>query len=125
MSRSRLGRAIVAAWESWSRSRGALSPSSLRTRSSRLRCSAPGTRSRCGGVLELEEKDVARLEAELREHPNDFPARLQVMAYYQRADRIGPERDRSKRVAHALWLIEHHPESEILHSPVSRFAPAS
>jgi hypothetical protein len=30
-------------------------------------------------------------------------------------------RDRAKRVHHALWLIEHHPDSEILHSPLSRF----
>jgi hypothetical protein len=75
------------------------------------------------GVLQFEAQDVTRLEAELRAHPDDFRARLQAMAYYQRADRIGREPDRARRAAHALWLIEHHPESEILHSPVSRFAP--
>jgi hypothetical protein len=73
-------------------------------------------------ILELEETDVARLEQQLAANPDDFPARLKLMAYYQRADRSGRQEDRAKRVQHALWLIEHHPNSEILHSPVSRFS---
>jgi len=73
-------------------------------------------------ILELEETDVARLEQQLAANPDDFPARLKLMAYYQRADRSGREEDCAKRVQHALWLIEHHPSSELLHSPVSRFS---
>jgi hypothetical protein len=73
-------------------------------------------------ILELEEADVARLEQQLAANPDDFPARLKVMAYYQRGDRSGRQEDRAKRVQHALWLIEHHPDSELLHSPVSRFS---
>ena len=45
------------------------------------------------------------------------------MAYHQRADRAGRKEDRAQRAQHALWLIEHHPDSELLHSPVSRFSP--
>ncbi|HSW51343.1 MAG TPA: hypothetical protein VLH09_14255 [Bryobacteraceae bacterium] len=74
------------------------------------------------GVLQMEEADVARLEAQLAANPEDFPARLKLMAYHQRADRVVNPGDRAKRVRHALWLIEHHPESELLHSPVSRFS---
>lgn len=74
-------------------------------------------------ILELEESDVARLEQRLAAHPEDFPTRLKLMAYHQRADRAGRKEDRAQRAQHALWLIEHHPDSELLHSPVSRFSP--
>jgi hypothetical protein len=73
-------------------------------------------------ILDLEDTDVAWLEQGLAANPDDFPARLKLMAYYQRADRSGRQADRAKRVQHALWLIEHHPNSELLHSPVSRFS---
>ncbi len=74
------------------------------------------------GILDMEESDAALLEQKLAANPDDFPARLRLMAYHQRADRAGRPQDRSKRVQHALWLIQHHPESEILHSPVARFS---
>jgi hypothetical protein len=73
-------------------------------------------------ILELEASDISRLQQKLAENPDDFPARLKLMAYHQRADRAGHHEDRAKRVQHTLWLIEHHPESELLHSPVSRFS---
>jgi hypothetical protein len=73
------------------------------------------------GILELEETDVARLEQQLAANPDDFPARLKLMAYFARADRSGRQEERAKRVRHALWLMEHHPDSELLHSYVSRF----
>jgi hypothetical protein len=74
-------------------------------------------------ILQLEESDVARLEQRLAANPEDFPTRLKLMAYYQRADRAGRNEDRAQRAQHALWLIEHHPDSELLHSFVSRFSP--
>jgi hypothetical protein len=46
------------------------------------------------------------------------------MAYHQRGDRAGRPEDRAKRIRHTLWLIEHHPDSELLHSPVSSFSQA-
>jgi hypothetical protein len=73
-------------------------------------------------ILKLEESDVARLEQRLAANPEDFPTRLKLMAYHQRADRAGRKEDRAQRVQHALWLIEHHSDSEVLHSPVSRFS---
>ncbi|MBC7926239.1 MAG: hypothetical protein H7039_11335 [Bryobacteraceae bacterium] len=74
------------------------------------------------GVLELEEADVVQLERKLAAAPDDFPSRLKVMAYYQRADRARFAGDRLRRVNHTFWLVTHHPESELLHSYVSRFA---
>ncbi|MDQ6760385.1 MAG: hypothetical protein M3Z32_11060, partial [Acidobacteriota bacterium] len=73
-------------------------------------------------ILKLEESDVARLEQQLAANPEDFPTRLKLMGYHQRTDRAGRQEDRTERVQHTLWLIEHHPDSELLHSPVSRFS---
>src|ERR1019366_4628189 len=42
---------------------------------------------------------------------------------HRRADRGSRQDDRAKRVQHALWLIQHHPDSELLHSFVSGFSP--
>ena len=75
------------------------------------------------GILDLEETDVARLEQQLAANPDDFPTRLKLMAYERRADRTSRQEDRAKRARQALWLIEHHPESELLHSFVSGFSP--
>jgi hypothetical protein len=75
-------------------------------------------------ILQLEPSDIARLQRKLAADPNDFPTRLKLMAYHQRADRSTYPEDLAARARHALWLIEHHPESELLHAPVSRFSPA-
>ena len=37
------------------------------------------------GILALEETDVARLEQQLAANLDDFPTRLKLMAYHQRA----------------------------------------
>jgi hypothetical protein len=74
------------------------------------------------GILQLEESDVARLEQRLAANPEDYQTRLKLMAYHQRADRASRQDDRTRRDQLALWLVEHHPDSEILHSPVSRFS---
>jgi hypothetical protein len=73
-------------------------------------------------VLALEEGDVDRLERQLATNPDDLAARLKLMAYHVRADRAGLREDRRKRLQYAIWLIEHRPDSEILHSSVSRFS---
>jgi hypothetical protein len=74
-------------------------------------------------ILSLEESDAARLERQVAANPENFRGRLQLMAYDQRADRAGRPESTARRVRNALWLIEHHPESEILHSPVAHFSP--
>ena len=74
-------------------------------------------------MVDLEPNDAARLEQALVANPDDFTARLKLMAYHRRADRANLPEDHAKLVRHALWLIEHHPDSELLHSYVSQFAP--
>jgi hypothetical protein len=74
-------------------------------------------------IYELEATDAARLERQLAANPEDFRARLKLLAYHHRADRIGRPEDRAERVRLTFWLIEHHPDSEILHSPFTRFLP--
>src|SRR5580700_8950698 len=75
-------------------------------------------------IVKLEEGDAALLEQKLAANPEDFPTRLKLMAYHLRADRSSHPEDRSKRVQQVLWLIEHHPDSELLHSYVSHFSKA-
>lgn len=69
------------------------------------------------GVLELETSDVTSLEHQLEENPRDFAARLKLIAYDMRADRLDLPESRSRRVDLVLWLVEHQPDSEILGSP--------
>lgn len=73
------------------------------------------------GVDQLEDVDVVRLERRLAANPNDLPTRLKLMAYHLRGDRASQPADRAKRIQQVLWLIQHHPDSEILHSPFAHF----
>ena len=75
------------------------------------------------GILQLEPSDVAALEARLAKDPDDFGARLKLIAYTMRADRAGLPESRRHRVDLVLWLVEHHPNSEILASPYGTLAP--
>lgn len=72
-------------------------------------------------IIALEESDVDRLERQLATNPDDLSVRLRLMAYHGRADRADRTEDQRKRLQHAFWLIEHHADSEILRSSVSRF----
>ena len=68
-------------------------------------------------VLDIEPAEAAAIEARLRANPEDFAARARLLAYYHRAD-IADSAESAKRVfALSIWLVEHHPESELLASP--------
>ncbi|MES1258259.1 MAG: hypothetical protein ABUS51_07505, partial [Acidobacteriota bacterium] len=69
------------------------------------------------GVIEIEPKDAAELEERLAKNPDDFTARLKLLAYCQRPDRVDLPESRRERTALVLWLVEHRPDSEILGSP--------
>jgi hypothetical protein len=75
------------------------------------------------GVRDLEERDAAALEKHLRNQPGDEVARLKLMAYAIRGDQTGSPESRERRARHALFLVDHNPRSEILHSPYSMFLP--
>lgn len=69
------------------------------------------------GVTELEPRDAAMLEERLTTDPDDFSARLKLIAYCMRPDRVDLPESRKERIKLVLWLVEHHPDSEILGSP--------
>jgi hypothetical protein len=69
------------------------------------------------GVLELEAQDVDALERRLSDNPEDFEARLKLLAYCMRADRAALPESRRLKMELVLWLVEHEPNSEILASP--------
>jgi Flp pilus assembly protein TadD len=70
-------------------------------------------------VLALETEDVQKLEQRLTENPDDFAARLKLIAYAMRADRAGLEESRRSRTDLVSWLVENRPDSEIHRSPYS------
>jgi tetratricopeptide (TPR) repeat protein len=74
------------------------------------------------GILTLEDADIALLERKLAANAEDFPTRLKLIAYHRRADRAKLPEALAKRAQHVRWLIERHPDSELLHSYVARFS---
>jgi beta-lactamase regulating signal transducer with metallopeptidase domain len=76
------------------------------------------------GVLELEPSDVGALEQQLSRSPEDFAARLKLIAYFTRADRLDAPDSRSRKIDLLLWLVEHRPDSEILGSPYAILSQA-
>jgi hypothetical protein len=80
-------------------------------------------------ILDLEDSDVARLERQLAANPDDIATRVKLIAYHGRGDRSAHPEDRGKAVEHAIWLIEHHPESALARRgagsvPIEDLAPA-
>lgn len=65
---------------------------------------------------DLNKSDIPKLNLELTQNPEDQSTRLKLLAYYHRT------RD-AARIPLVLWLIEHHPDSELLHSGFTRLLP--
>ncbi|PYR33526.1 MAG: hypothetical protein DMF90_20445, partial [Acidobacteria bacterium] len=63
----------------------------------------------------LSAEQVKALEGRLETTPDDLPARARLLGYYfATAIKIaGPEATRTARRRHILWVIEHHPESDL------------
>jgi TonB family protein len=63
----------------------------------------------------LSAEDAEKLEQRLQADPEDLEARAPLLAYYLLKVTQEPEsaRFREARRRHILWLIEHHPESEM------------
>jgi hypothetical protein len=75
-------------------------------------------------IADLDATGAAQLERTLAANPEDFSTRLKLMAYHHRADRALLSEDRAKLGQHILWLIERHPDHELLHSFVERMEQA-
>src|SRR5688572_13244344 len=57
--------------------------------------------------------EVARLEVSLLSNPHDLSTRARLMSHYFQHAISHP------RVAHAIWVIEHHPASKLAGSPIA------
>jgi protein TonB len=65
----------------------------------------------------MTAEQIADLEQELAANPEDETTRLRLIRYYA----FHPPYDR--RVPLVLWLIDHHPESELHQDPTMRIVP--
>ena len=65
----------------------------------------------------MTAEQVAGLEQELAANPEDETTRVKLLRYYA----FHPPYDR--RVPLILWLIDHHPESELHRDPTARILP--
>ena len=63
----------------------------------------------------LSKAEAETLESLLNANPDDLPARTRLLGFYYRGSaRIyGPDATIAARRRHILWLVEHHPGSEI------------
>lgn len=59
---------------------------------------------------QLSEKQVEQLETSLKENPGDLATRTKLLGYYT-GRHYGSAETREIRAQHALWVIEHHPET--------------
>jgi len=64
---------------------------------------------------DLDPQGAANLEASLSNNPEDLVTRRILLRFYaQRGSRLlGAEKVLAARRGHVLWLIEHHPDSEL------------
>jgi hypothetical protein len=68
----------------------------------------------------LEIGDVAKLERLVDAAPEDLSARLRLLVVYS-AYRNEVPSGGAKRAGQVLWLIQHHPDAEVLGSPFATF----
>lgn len=68
---------------------------------------------------ELSTSQVAVLEGQLRENPQDLGSRARLLGYYTRNLRGNPRR----HAEHVLWFIRNLPGSEVLNSRFGRIHP--
>jgi tetratricopeptide (TPR) repeat protein len=69
------------------------------------------------GGQRLDKEDVARLERQLAENPNNIQLRRQLMTHYAK-QRTGSAR--AARLEHITWIIANQPASRIAGTPLCR-----
>jgi hypothetical protein len=74
----------------------------------------------------LSAGDAARLEAQLAQQPEDLATRARLLGYYfyRSLALAGPAATHDARRRHILWLIQHHPESDLAGTPEATIDPA-
>ena len=73
---------------------------------------------------DMTQEQADALENRIAAKPDDFDAREQLVTYYHTSSKVAWDKKVPGLRRHALWLIEHHPEHEIVAPPLSpRFDP--
>lgn len=69
--------------------------------------------ARFEAVRTMTKEEAEALEAKVAQNPEDLESRSTLLAFYRGkgSSLVGTERAVAARRAHALWLIEHHPEA--------------
>jgi hypothetical protein len=70
-----------------------------------------------GQTDRMSLSEVARLESELLRQPDNLSIRARLISHYFHYAILQP------RVAHILWVVQHHPGSKLAASPVARVLP--
>jgi hypothetical protein len=67
-------------------------------------------------VLGMNVQQVAELEALVKKNPEDLEARRKLLMFYAESGVkvLGEKRAAEARKFHSLWLIQHHPENELV-----------
>jgi tetratricopeptide (TPR) repeat protein len=66
--------------------------------------------------MHLSAEEAAQMEDHLTKAPDDLQALTKLLGYYQ-MHRFGDGNGETMRTKHIVWLIQHHPDSEILGTP--------
>lgn len=68
-----------------------------------------------GRAVKLTRDEVASLEADVRKNPEDLSARKSLLVFYRLSgqQQLGWDRMIAARRPHLLWIIEHHPDTEL------------
>src|SRR4051794_13552229 len=66
--------------------------------------------------VRLSAEDAKGLEGDIAKNPDDLSARAKLLGYYFMKQRSTTDIKEAYR-KHVLWIIEHHPESEIAGLP--------
>src|SRR5690606_6974646 len=69
----------------------------------------------------LSKAEADRIEADLRENPNDIDNRLRLIGYYSAHPLNSVEMLRLR--GHVLWMVENHPEHPATQDPSLRDIP--
>jgi hypothetical protein len=63
---------------------------------------------------DLTQEQADALEERIAANPDDFDTRRQLVTYYRTSLKVAWDRKVPGLRRHALWLIEHHPEHEVV-----------
>jgi len=65
----------------------------------------------------MSSEEAAQLEEQLKKEPDDLQAHIKLLGYYQRPAPVANNNNEATHTKHVLWIIQHHPECEVVGLP--------